>query len=493
MGRRLASATRPGSTKVNYTYNADGLLTSKKKGSIEYYYYWNGDKLTAQTDNGNTWYFRYDGDTPIGFEYNGTEYYYVTNLQGDIIAILDSNGTCVVEYEYDAWGNCTVTKDTNTIAHINPIRYRGYYYDSDTDLYYLQSRYYDANTGRFINADEPTLIGANGGVVSNNLFAYCDNNPVMKSDPDGNIAASIIGAVIGGIVGALGGYFLTNWLADKIGLKGWKRKFFVWGLSGIITAAAATIGYFIGPYVAKIAVKLGKYIAKLIRKGKIAFKKLSGKAKSAVKTLLKESCCFVAGTMINTSDGEVPIEEIKVGDKVYSQNTDTGEVSTKTVKNVFVKETQTIYHIKTDYDEILVTGEHPFWVDNKGWVVASELVNGDQLCMKDGDKVSVLNNEVEYLNSPIKVYNFEVEDWHTYYVSSSNILVHNAKCSLTKISDSYLKKKGFNAHEIKYDVLGSKAKISQYNLFYDKSSGAIFILKNGAKESAKIATGYFIK
>ena len=122
----------------------------------------------------------------------------------------------------------------------------------------------------------------------------------------------------------------------------------MWGLSAIITAAAATIGYFIGPYVAKLVVKLGNYVAKLIQKGKIAFKKLSGKAKSAVKTLLKESCCFVAGTMISTEDGEVPIEEIKVGDKVYSQNTDTGEVSLKTVKNVFVRETQTIYHIKTD-------------------------------------------------------------------------------------------------------------------------------------------------
>ena len=112
---------------------------------------------TAQTDNGNTWYFRYDGDTPIGLEFDGVEYYYVTNLQGDIIAILDSNGTCVVEYEYDAWGRCSIIRDTNTIAYINPIRYRGYYYDSDTDLYYLQSRYYDANTGRFINADEPRL------------------------------------------------------------------------------------------------------------------------------------------------------------------------------------------------------------------------------------------------------------------------------------------------------------------------------------------------
>ena len=141
--------------------------------------------MTAQTDNGNTWYFRYDGDTPIGLEFDGVEYYYVTNLQGDVIAILNDSGECVAEYSYDAWGNCTVTKATDTIAYDNPLRYRGYYYDFDSGLYYLQSRFYDANTGRFINADEPTLIGANGGVVSNNLFAYCDNNPVNCDDAVG--------------------------------------------------------------------------------------------------------------------------------------------------------------------------------------------------------------------------------------------------------------------------------------------------------------------
>ena len=145
MGRRLASATRPGSTKVNYTYNADGLRTSKTVNDEKYIYYWNSNKLTAQTWGENSMYFRYDGDTPIGFKFNGTEYYYVTNLQGDIIAILDSNGTCVAEYSYDAWGRCSIIKDTNTIAYTNPLLYRGYYYDSDTDLYYLQSRYYDAN------------------------------------------------------------------------------------------------------------------------------------------------------------------------------------------------------------------------------------------------------------------------------------------------------------------------------------------------------------
>ena len=185
MGRRLASAINPNGDNIVYTYNADGLRTSKTVNNEKYIYYWNGDKLTGQTWGENSMYFRYDGDTPIGLEFDGVEYYYVTNLQGDVIAILNDSGECVAEYSYDAWGNCTVTKATDTIAYDNPLRYRGYYYDFDSELYYLQSRFYDANTGRFINADEPTLIGANGGVVSNNLFAYCDNNPVMGVDPSG--------------------------------------------------------------------------------------------------------------------------------------------------------------------------------------------------------------------------------------------------------------------------------------------------------------------
>ena len=87
----------------------------------------------------------------------------------------------MAEYEYDSWGNCTITYDTNSIANTNPLRYRGYYYDSDTNLYYLHSRYYDANIGRFINADESIMLLSN----VYNLYAYCENNPIMKSDISG--------------------------------------------------------------------------------------------------------------------------------------------------------------------------------------------------------------------------------------------------------------------------------------------------------------------
>ncbi len=127
--------------------------------------------ITAQTCGDNTWYFRYDGDTPIGFEYNDSQYYYVTDLLGSIIAVLDADGEIAAEYSYDAWGNCTILSDTNTIAYTNPLRYRGYYYDSDTGLYCIQSRYYDSKTGRYINANSANAV-LQGKL---NLFEYDTN------------------------------------------------------------------------------------------------------------------------------------------------------------------------------------------------------------------------------------------------------------------------------------------------------------------------------
>ena len=125
-------------------------------------------------------------------------------------------------------------------------------------------------------------------------------------------------------------------------------------------------------------------------------------------------------------------------------------------------------------------------------MAACNLCYGESLCLQNGGTVEILRVFVEQLNAPVTVYNFEVEDWHTYFVGADKILVHN-KCSLTKIKDSFLKKNGLDAHSIKREVLGRNAKISRYNLFYDKDTGAIFVLLNGATGDAAIATGYFIK
>ena len=123
----------------------------------------------------------------VGFA-NGTMlFYYLYNLQGDVIAIVRAaTGQIVAKYSYDAWGNCTVTNATGyAVGDKNPFRYRGYYYDTETGLYYLNSRYYSPEFGRFINVDSE-LAGVGGTTHGYNLFAYCFNNPVNMSDPDGN-------------------------------------------------------------------------------------------------------------------------------------------------------------------------------------------------------------------------------------------------------------------------------------------------------------------
>ena len=227
-----------------------------------------GSKILRETWGSNTLVPLYDNeDSVCGIIYNSTPYYFFKNQQGDIIAITDQNGDVIAKYSYDAWGLCSITQDSSTvgIASINPFRYRGYYFDSEIGMYYLQSRYYNPVVGRFVNADD-AIYGCIAEQKSfHNVFTYCNNNAVILVDTSGFVAANVIGAIIGGVIGAIGGYFLTNWLADRIGLSGWKRNVFIWGLTALIGAAAAAIGYFVGPYVARAWSVFSAKLAGLIR------------------------------------------------------------------------------------------------------------------------------------------------------------------------------------------------------------------------------------
>ena len=142
--------------------------------------------LTAVLD------FIYDASgKPFALKYstNGTSfqtYYYVLNLQGDVVKLIQANGHVVAQYTYDAWGNVS---SSGRLAEINPLRYRGYYYDSETGFYYLQSRYYDPVNRRFINADSYASTGQ--GFIGTNMFAYCNNSPILFVDHDGNDAEAV--------------------------------------------------------------------------------------------------------------------------------------------------------------------------------------------------------------------------------------------------------------------------------------------------------------
>ena len=139
------------------------------------------------------------------------------------------------------------------------------------------------------------------------------------------------------------------------------------------------------------------------------------------------SYCFVAGTLVTTEDGFKPIEEIEVGDKVLSEDETTGEIAIKEVYATSVSETDEFYHIHVNGEEIVATGTHPFYVYKFGWTTARALRAGDVLVLSNGELVTVEWIDHEILEEPIYVYNFEVEDFHTYFVGESGILVHNGK------------------------------------------------------------------
>ena len=174
-------------------------------------------------------------------------YYFQRNLLGDVIGIYDTSGAKVGGYAYDAWGNCTITLNTNGIATRNPIRYRGYYYDADTNLYYLNARYYSPELRRFISPDDTAYLDPEtpNGL---NLYCYCGNDPVNYADPSGCssvLAIILCGIAVVGLGLTIGGVATNNNLVTAVGLGMVGSAALVSGgiaLAGAIATGAALTG-----------------------------------------------------------------------------------------------------------------------------------------------------------------------------------------------------------------------------------------------------------
>ena len=233
-GRQLKTLKKSG-TLSQYVYDNDGRRIQKTVGDKVIRFYLDGDKIIAQKEEGGERMdFLYDEKgTPFAFEYQGKMYFYQTSLQGDIIGIVDSEGSQVVVYRYDAWGEVLVSSDASGfgLAKINPLRYRGYYYDQETGLYYLQTRYYDPKVRRFLNADDASVLTKDPEqLTEKNLYAYCDDNPVMYRDDAGMFV--ITAAQVG--LGVLG--MVTNVATCYIAAKATGQEF---GIGDLVIAAAA--------------------------------------------------------------------------------------------------------------------------------------------------------------------------------------------------------------------------------------------------------------
>ena len=266
-GRQLQQIV-DGANTYNYAYNTDDQRVSKTVNGVTTEYFYNGEILAGQKTGDDTLVFMYDNDgDPFGFIYNGTPYYYVKNAQNDVVAILDSNKAVIAKYQYDAWGKVTSVTDADgneitnasNIGLINPIRYRSYYYDSETNLYYLNSRYYSPEMCRFLNADDSDIIdGGNDHALENNLFAYCLNNPIIFKDEDGEwvhlAVGAAVGAVVSGAISAISQYKTTgniNW--GVVGVN---------AVSGAISGAIASTGIsLIASVGVNAALGAGTYIA----------------------------------------------------------------------------------------------------------------------------------------------------------------------------------------------------------------------------------------
>ena len=216
---------------AEYEYDLNGIRTSKKVGDITTKYFLDGTRIIAQNDYlaagviGSTYavYYKYGTNGIEGMYVNGQDYHFKKNLQGDIIAIYDNDLDEIVKYTYDAWGNHIVKYLDNSgnfvatetdfcyndisninrfIANKNPFRYRSYYYDFETGLYYLNSRYYDPEIGRFINIDDISIINESKELLNGlNLFIYCNDNPIMHTDTNGQSWLSdLFGWILNGIL-----------------------------------------------------------------------------------------------------------------------------------------------------------------------------------------------------------------------------------------------------------------------------------------------------
>ena len=358
-------------------------------------------------------------------------YYYEKNLQGDIVGIMNEAGYKVVSYTYDAWGNpytptyvyhSGVSATDRDNVELNPFRYRGYYYDSETGYYYLQTRYYNPEWGRFLNADG--YINANGDILGYNMFAYCSNNPVMGYDPEGTF--NVDKFFNGGMLLAIG--VLTVATAISVASCGTATP---------LVIAIAAVAFATG---AATAVNGASDIVESVTDynpvREIAFNgdeeqyaqyemTMAIGTQLSMSTISEFNVCFKAGTAVSTENGNVTIESIKVGDLVWATDEETGETALKEVVQIFRNETEEWVHVKVNGEEITCTPMHPFYSPVKGWTSAVDLRAGDILVMLNGEYVVVEQIQHELLESPETTYNFEVEDYHTYHVSSVGILVHN--------------------------------------------------------------------
>jgi RHS repeat-associated protein len=357
-----------------------------------------------------------------GQQVGGTNYFFVRDHLGSIRELTDASGTVRARYQYDPYGQRTkVSGNLDT-----EFGFTGHYYHEVSGLFLTLYRAYDPETGRWISRDP---IAEDGGL---NLYAYAFNDPVGLADPLG-LDPSMndlfwVNVYDNGASDA--GRFLKRVGQHALDLaRTAVRNIYdpVGAVRDVITGAQ-NFGTYMGTLSADPCARQNAWEgfkdhmttpegiadATIFIEGLLAGRALGGKG----------GACFPAGTVISTSDGEKPIETLEEGDLVWSQDEETGEMNLKRVKRLFTSIATVLVLVTAGTNTTEATPEHPFWVEPRGWTAVAELKAGDVLSTLSGKRVEITN--VDYRQGRVQVYNFEVEGYHTYFVSEQRTLVHNS-------------------------------------------------------------------
>ena len=443
--RRLASFG-----ENTFAYGASGIRY-RKNNTV---YTLDGNKILRESDGTRTLTYYHGGSGIVGFAYKGTDYYFRKNLQGDVTEIYTSAGLLAASYVYDAWGKILAIRNetAENIGDVNPIRYRSYYYDTETGLYYLNSRYYDPETGRFINADTTDILeNAQYDINGLNLYAYCDNDPVTGRDDEGDwsfwkklavaVAVVVTVAVVTAVVCATAGIASPLCAAGTVFYCAAKGAA-VGAVAGAVTGAAtgalqgAVEGYQETGSLEGALEGMGKGALKGAVEGAtdgMVSGMISGAFSGAFMSFSGNAMfCFVAGTPVLTTVGKKAIEAVQVGDTIPCVDHITGEAAEKKVVSTTVNKVDRLMELDIDGEVIRCTETHPFQVKGSGWVDASDLHPGDVLYTEGWGTATVRSVGLLVLDEPVEVFNFEVEDCHTYFVGEVGVLVHNSSCHQSK-------------------------------------------------------------
>lgn len=440
-----------GSPQVVEELTKDTAHPSLSTPTVTCVYVWGQSLISQDRLNGSTW----------------TESYYGYDGQGSVRYLTDASAGITDTYDYDAFGN--LTGGTGTTP--NNYLYQGEQYDQDLKLYYLRARYADPDRGRFWSMD--SFEGFGTDPQSLHKYTFNQNDPINRHDPSGHLSVSeestveavgpiadaglrafqqslltcrLQSAAVAGTEGGVIGGTLSEGITAVIGaftgnppsaddlLKAYSEGFADGSMAGL---AFGFSPFTMVAYCGYSSFVSGMDFWRDWNNPNVPMWQKYLEGTSAVAALLPllpsvatklnallQQFCFPAGTEVATQDGQKPIEDIRVGDLVWAQSDQTGEIMLKRVKQVFVNVAASLVVLHCGTNTLEATLPHPLWVVNEGWKVAGQIKQNDEFLTRSGEKMTV--TATTRRQGQFTVYNFEIEDLHSYFVGEKQFLAHNS-------------------------------------------------------------------